>query len=66
MHFGALMSRVTTPIVMGIVFFVVVAPIAFVMRIARWDAMKRRFEPGVASYRVVSRKPPRDNLERPF
>ena len=65
MRFGALMSRVTTPIVMGVVFYVVIAPIGFVMRLTGWDAMRRRFDPSLRSYREASQKPPREHLERP-
>ena len=66
MRFGLLLSKVTTPIVMGLVFYVVIAPIGIVMRIAGRDSLKRRFDPAAASYRQPSEPTERAHLERPF
>lgn len=66
MRFGLLMSRVTTPIILGIVFFLVIAPVGFVMRLFTHDPMARRFDDNIESYRVPSRKAPKHNLEKPF
>lgn len=65
MKFGLLMSKVTTPVIMGIVFFLVITPIGFVRRLSGKDSLVRRFD-NSASYRVPSAKPPAKNLERPF
>lgn len=66
MRFGLLASRVTTPLLLGIVFFVMIAPIAMVRRLWGKDPMKRALEPDRDSYRVRSTSSPRDKLERPF
>ena len=66
MRFGLLLSKVTTPIIMGAVFFIVIAPVALVLRIGRWDAMHRRLDPDTESYRVLSKATPKENLENPF
>ncbi len=66
MRFGLLLSRVMTPLVMGILFFLVISPVALVMRLAGRDPMQRRFDPEAASYRVTSAKPPSNKLEKPF
>jgi len=66
MKFGLLLSRITTPLVLGIVFYFVVFPIGFVMRLTGWDAMSRRFDDSADSYRVASTKPKREKMERPF
>lgn len=65
MKFGLLMSKVTTPIIMGAVFFLVVTPMGVVRRLSGRDSLGRRFDAS-ASYRVPSRKPPIRNLEKPF
>lgn len=65
MKFGLLMSKVTTPLIMGIVFFVVITPMGLLFRLFGKDSLARRFE-NSASYRVPSEKPPAKNLERPF
>lgn len=66
MRFGLLLNRVTTPLGLGIVFYLVVFPIGFIMRLTGWDAMTRRLDDSVESYRVASAKPKRENAERPF
>ncbi len=66
MRFGLLMSRIMTPIVLGIVFFGMVVPMGLIMRLGRRDPMARNFDGSLRSYRVTSEKPSRDNMERPF
>ena len=66
MRFGLLASRVMTPLVLGIVFFVMISPMAMVRRLRGKDPMQRALDPGQDSYRVRSTRSPRDKLERPF
>jgi hypothetical protein len=66
MRFGLLASRVMTPLVLGIVFFVMISPMALVMRLMGKDPMQRVFDPKQKSYRVKSIKSPKEKLERPF
>jgi hypothetical protein len=66
MHFGLLLSRVTTPLIMGLVFFLVVTPFGLLHRLfGSKDALARKFE-DLESYRVQSDKPPVKNLEKPY
>jgi Saxitoxin biosynthesis operon protein SxtJ len=66
MRFGLLASRVTTPLILGIVFFLVVSPMALVKRVTGRDAMARNFDKDAPTYRVVSTRKPAEDLERPF
>ena len=66
MKFGLLLSRVTTPIVLGIVFFLVIFPTGFAMRLFGRDPMNRQFDDEAKSYRVSSIKAPKESMERPF
>ncbi len=66
MRFGLLASRVMTPLVLGIVFFVMISPMAMVMRLMGKDPLKRTLDPQQKSYRVKSTKSPEEKLERPF
>jgi hypothetical protein len=66
MRFGLLASRVMTPLVLGIVFFVMISPMAMIRRLTGKDPMQRKLEPDQDSYRVKSTKSPKDKLERPF
>lgn len=67
MRFGLLMSRVTTPLILGIAFYLVLTPISFFRKLmGGHDSLARRFDPESGSYRVISRKPSSKNLERPY
>lgn len=66
MRFGILMSRITTPLILGIVFYVVITPIALVRALLHKDSMARKLDDDVETYRVASKQPQRENLERPF
>lgn len=60
------MSRITTPLILGIVFYVVITPIALVRALLHKDSMARKLDDDVETYRVASKQPQRENLERPF
>lgn len=56
-RFGALLHRVVSPLVLGIMFFGVVTPMGFVRRLLVKDPLHLRFEQEAASY-WVPREPP--------
>ncbi len=66
MKFGLLLSRITTPIILGIVFYLLIFPMGFVMRTFSRDPMTRQFDDAAKTYRVISHKVPKENMERPF
>jgi len=66
MRFGLVMSRITTPLIMGLVFFLVVTPMGILKRLFGQDSMRRKWDESGHSYRSNSRKPPAKNLERPY
>ena len=66
MKFGLLMSKVMTPLIMGIVFFLTVTPMALLMRLLGKDYMARRLDRNAASYRIPSASTPPKRLEKPF
>lgn len=66
MRVGLAINWVVTRCLLGTVFFGVILPMGIVMRIRKWDPMARRFDPGVASYRVASKPAPKKNMEKPF
>ena len=65
MRFGLVLSRITTPIIMGLVFFLMITPIGLIRRLFSSDPMARNFHHG-DSYRVPREKTPAKNMERPF
>jgi hypothetical protein len=66
MAFGLLMSRVTTPLILGLMFLLVVTPIARLRALRGHDRLARRFAPDAASYRIESNPATARDLERPF
>lgn len=55
--FGLILSKITTPIVLGILFFGVVTPIALMMRATGKDPLSRQFEQRNKTY-WIERNPP--------
>ncbi len=66
MKFGLLLNRITTPIILGIIYLIVIIPIGFIMHIRGKDPMARKFDKDAQSYRVPSRKIINKNMGRPF
>ncbi len=66
MRFGLVLNRITTPIIMGVVFFLIFMPFGFVMRVFGKDPLNRRFSQSAKSYRIPSSKPEPDSLGNPF
>lgn len=61
MAFGEAIGRVTTPVMMGVVYFAVLTPIALVRR-----ALVRRPKPVASFWRPRAPLPPRSRMERQF
>ena len=57
MKLAELLNRIVSPIVLGVIFFGIFTPTAWVIRLLGRDAMKRRFEPATPTY-WVERDPP--------
>ena len=57
LRFGRLLSRVTTPIVMGVLFLTVVTPIALLRRAVGSDPLRLKLEPTATTY-WIPREPP--------
>lgn len=66
MKFGIALNRITTPIIMGAVFFLLITPVSLLMKLIGRDPLDRGFDPHAQSYRKQSQKAPRKSLERPF
>jgi hypothetical protein len=65
MKFGELMHQVVSPVVMGVIFFAVFAPVGIVMRMFGRDAMNRAWDPAAKSYWTERTPPgPADNSFR--
>lgn len=65
MRLGMLIGKVTTPIIMTLIFLLAILPSALLMRLLRKDPMRRSCDES-ASYRVDSKQPSVQNLEKPY
>lgn len=66
MRLAVLISRVTTPLVLGLVYFAMITPVGVMMRLAGRDALARRFDAAKPSYRIPSRRRSREHMEKPY
>ncbi len=57
---------VNTRIIMALLFYVILMPIGFMMRIAGKDPMARKFEATASSYRINKEPQPKDHMETPY
>ena len=57
MRLGLLLNRVVSPVVMGVLFFGLLTPLATIMRLCGRDVLQRRFDSARESY-WVRRDPP--------
>jgi hypothetical protein len=56
-RFGMALHAVVSPIVMGLMYYIAVAPVGLIMRALGKDVLKLRFDPQAASY-WIERSPP--------
>jgi hypothetical protein len=63
---GEALGWLNTRVILSLLYIIVVVPIGVVMRLFGRDPMKRKYEPSVDSYRVVSKRREPGHLEQPF
>lgn len=63
---GHVLGWINTRLLLGIVFYLVIAPIGMVLKLMGKDPLNRKFDKSGLSYRVESKQPGVDKLERPF
>jgi len=68
MKFGVLLHRIMSPVILGVLFFVVLTPTAIVMRLAHRDALRLRYDKNMSSYWIkrVPPGPPPESLINQF
>jgi predicted membrane protein len=65
MKFGAILGAFNTRVLLGIMFYLIITPMALIMRLLGKDALHRTLDDR-PSYRVKSKVNPPKNMERPF
>jgi hypothetical protein len=66
MKIGQVLGWINTRIILGLVFFVIFAPVALLLKILGKDALRQRLDASASSYRIASEQPPRDRMEKPY
>ena len=66
MKFGLILHRITTPLILGLMFFALFTPVAFIMRVIRRDTMGRTLDADRASYRIPTETRDKHSMENPF
>ncbi len=68
MKFGLVLGRIVSPVVIGILYYLVITPFGIVMRLAGKDPLRLRREPDAQSYWIKRDPPgpPPDSLTNQF
>ncbi len=65
-RFGLLLGKFVTPLVMSILFFITVTPVALLMRATGQDPLRLKWQPAAKSYWVARTQPGRESLKDQF
>ncbi len=63
---GHVLGWVNSRIILGLIFFAVITPMALVMKILQRDTMARTFDSEISSYRVPSHVRPNQHMGKPY
>ena len=66
MAFAGVMNWIMTRLVLGIIFYILVWPMGWAMRLAGKDPMGRKLNQSLGSYRVLSLPGSPDHMKRPY
>ncbi len=66
MYFGLYMNRITTPIILGSLFFLILTPTGWLMRTFKSNSMTLKLVKSKSSYRVNSVDRTKEDMEKPF
>ena len=66
MKIGHVLGWINTRIILGVMFFLIFAPVALLLRLLRKDMLRQRLDTAATTYRIASEQLPRDRMERPY
>jgi hypothetical protein len=66
MKIGHVLGWINTRIILGVMFFLIFAPVALLLRLLGKDMLKQRLDTSATTYRIASEQLPRDRMERPY
>lgn len=65
MKVGLMLNKVTTPVVLGILFYLILLPVRIIMQLTGHFSLEKKCKE-IESYRVISTQNPKERMERPF
>ncbi len=66
MRFGLVLGWINTRIILGILFYIMFTPVSLFFMIVRRDAMRRKYDNALQSYRVESHSRGKEQMEKPY
>jgi hypothetical protein len=66
MKIGLALGWVNSRIILSIVFFIILTPMALIMKLLKRDTMARNFDFQGETYRISSKINPRSGMEKPY
>jgi len=66
MRIGQAIGWVESRIILGLIFLIIVTPMGLIMRLIQRDAMARKFEVQMPSYRILSQSRNKLSMENPY
>lgn len=66
MSLALVISKVTTPIFMAVVYFLVLTPVSFIMRVVRYDPLRRPNDPNTYWFERSASEGRKSDLSRQF
>ena len=66
MKIGQFMGTITTPLILGILYFALFVPGALILKAMGKDPMSRKLDKEAITYRIVSTQHQKNDMENPF
>jgi hypothetical protein len=66
MRLSLVLGWINTRIILTIIFYILITPVGFLLRLSSRDPMARKFDEDATSYRIPSHTAGRENIKRPF
>ncbi|MDJ0731368.1 MAG: SxtJ family membrane protein [Crocosphaera sp.] len=66
MRVAQVLAWVNSRVILGLIFFIIVTPMALIMKIIKRDPLKRKFEFRLETYRVSSQIKNKVSMEKPY
>lgn len=66
MLIGFVLGWINTRIILGLVFYILFTPLAWCLKLFRYDPMRRTIDKGLISYKKPSTRAPKQQMENPY